>query len=234
MAHFLLVHGASHGAWCWSKLLPHLETAGHTVRAIDLPSHGDDTTAPETVTMADYVATCVAALEPETILVGHSLGGLTVTLAAAQSAGRVRSIVYLCAFVPPSGQAFAEIRKGAITPDLQNIVTVDRERGVSTVDTLRAGPVFYSDCSAEDIAFATARLSPQPTSVLNEVLDFKPPTVPRHYIRCTQDRTVDPAYQCAISADWPEGTVHEIPSGHSPFFSHPARLAEILGKIAAT
>lgn len=234
MAHFLLVHGASHGAWCWSKLLPYLEAAGHTARAIDLPSHGDDTRAPESVTMADYVATCIDALQPETILVGHSLGGLTVTLAAARSPRQVRSIVYLCAFVPPSGQAFAEIRKGAITPDLQNIVTVDRERAVSMVDARRAGPVFYSGCSAEDVTFATARLSPQPIGLLSEVLEFTPPSVPRHYIRCTQDRTVDPAYQYAICADWPEGTVHEIPSGHSPFFSHPARLAEILGKIAAT
>jgi pimeloyl-ACP methyl ester carboxylesterase len=234
MAHFLLVHGASHGAWCWSKLIPHIEAAGHTARAIDLPSHGDDPTAPETVTMADYVAACVGALEPETILVGHSLGGLTITLAAARSPTKVRSLVYLCAFVPPSGQAFAEIRKGAITPDLQKIVTVDRERGVSTVDPSQAGSVFYSDCSAEDIAFAVARLSPQPIGLLSEVLEFTPPSVARHYIRCTRDRTVDPAYQHAICADWPEGTVHEIPSGHSPFFSHPARLAEILGKIAAT
>ena len=234
MAHFLLVHGASHGAWCWSKLLPHLEAAGHTARAIDLPSHGDNPTAPETVTMADYVAACVGALEPETILVGHSLGGLTITLCAAQSPVQVRSLVYLCAFVPPSGQAFAEIRKSAITPDLQKIVSIDRERGVSTVDPRQAGPVFYSDCSAEDIAFATVRLSPQPIGLLSEVLEFTPPSVARHYIRCTRDRTVDPAYQNAVSADWPEGSVHEMQSGHSPFFSHPAKLAEILGKIATT
>ena len=93
--------------------------------------------------------------------------------------------------------------------------------------------MFYHDCAPDDVAFAVERLSPQPISVLAEVLDFEPPATPRHYIRCTEDRTVDPAYQNAISADWPEGTVHEIASGHSPFFSHPAKLAQILGEIAA-
>lgn len=234
MAHFLLVHGASHGAWCWSKLLPHLEAAGHTARAIDLPSHGDDPTPPETVTMSDYVSACADALEKDTILVGHSLGGLTITLAAAKAPEKLRSLVYLCAFVPPSGQAFAEIRKGAITAELQSIVTVDRERGVSTVDPGRAGSVFYHDCTGQDVALAVARLSPQPIGLLGEVLNFTQPTVPRHYILCTEDRTVDPAYQRNISADWPEETVHEIASGHSPFFSHPGKLAGILGKIAAT
>lgn len=233
MAHFLLVHGASHGAWCWSKLLPHLQALGHTAQAIDLPSHGEDPTPPETVTLNDYVSACVGALKADTILVGHSLGGLTITLAAARAPERIRALVYLCAFVPPPGQAFAEIRRGAVTPALQAIASVDRERGVSVIDPNKAGPVFYHDCAPDDVAFAAERLCPQPTGVLAEVLDFTPPATPRHYIRCTEDRTVDPAYQTAISSYWPPGTVHEIASGHSPFFSHPAKLAQILGEIAA-
>ena len=234
MADFLLIHGASHGAWCWSKLIPHLEAAGNTARAIDLPSHGDDPTPPENVTMDDYVTACVDALVGETILVGHSLGGLTITLAAARAPERIRSLVYLCAFVPPPGVAFGEIRKTAITPDLAGALTIDRERGVSIPDPRKAGAFFYHDCAADDVAFATARLSPQPISVTREVLDFLPPATDRHYIRCLDDRVIFPAYQRAISADWPSGSVHEIDCGHSPFFSHPARLAEILGKIAAT
>lgn len=234
MAHFLLIHGASHGAWCWKKLVPLLAAQGHTARAIDLPSHGDDPTDPETVTMTDYVAACRNAVEDETILVGHSLGGLTITLAAAEVPHKIRSLVYLCAFVPPPGQAFAEVRKAAVTPDLQSILTVDRARGLSFVDPERAGPVFYSDCLPEDIDFAVNRLSPQPISILTEVLDFEQPAVPRHYILCADDRTVSPGYQATVTSGWPPDTVHRIASGHSPFFSQPAKLAEILGKIAAT
>ena len=54
MAKFLLVHGGLHGAWCWSKLIPHLSALGHDVHAIDLPGLGDDPTPPETTTLSDY------------------------------------------------------------------------------------------------------------------------------------------------------------------------------------
>lgn len=234
MADFLLIHGASHGAWCWSRMIPRLAAKGHSVRAIDLPSHGDDPTPPEGVTMADYVAACGAALGDDTILVGHSLGGLTITLAAAQTPEKVRALVYLCAFVPPPGQPFAEIRKGALTQDMQIAVAVDRDRGLSRILPEKAPEIFYPDCPPEDVAFALPRLSPQPTSVLNEPLHFDSPDVPRHYIRCAEDRVIDPAYQQAIAADWPDARRHEIASGHSPFFSHPDKLAEILDKIAHT
>lgn len=234
MADFLLIHGASHGAWCWSKLIPELERHGHTVRAIDLPSHGDDPTPPGEVTIDDYVSACTDALGDDTILVGHSLGGITITLAAARAPGKVVKLVYLCAFVPPPGQAFAEIRKGAVTPALQAATSVDRAAGISRVDTDTAGPVFYSGCSPQDIAYALPRLSPQPILVLTQPLEFTPPETERHYILCTHDRVIDPAYQRAITKDWPRNTVHEIPTGHSPFFSDPDKLAQILNRIAQT
>ena len=31
MSTFVLVHGAWHGAWCWDKVVPLLERAGHRV-----------------------------------------------------------------------------------------------------------------------------------------------------------------------------------------------------------
>jgi len=33
MATFVLVHGAWHGGWCWQKVIPFLEAAGHEVYA---------------------------------------------------------------------------------------------------------------------------------------------------------------------------------------------------------
>ena len=34
--HFVLVHGACHGAWCWFKLACLLQGSGHRVSCIDL------------------------------------------------------------------------------------------------------------------------------------------------------------------------------------------------------
>ncbi len=232
MAKFLLIHGASHGAWCWERITPLLKAGGHEVAAIDLPGHGQDTTPRNKVRMADYVAAVRRHFQPDTILVGHSFGGFPITLAAAREPGMVRALVYLCALVPRPGQAFTAFRGEAITPELSAAQTVDREAGVTRAIPEKAGPVFYADCVQTDRDWALARLTPQPIAVMTETVAFEPPNLPRHYIRCTEDRVVFPAYQHSVSQDWTH--VYDMASGHSPFLSDPAGLARILDRIAAT
>ena len=84
MARFVLVHGASHGGWCWRHVVPLLEAKGHEVAALDLPGHGPGEAPDPQVTTADYRDAALAALGDGAVLVGHSLGGLTITLAAAR------------------------------------------------------------------------------------------------------------------------------------------------------
>lgn len=230
MARFLLVHGASHGAWCWARLIPELARLGHEARAIDLPGHGDDPTPRASVTMSDYTEAVLGALVPETILVGHSLGGLPVTLAAARAPKKVRALVYLCAAVPLPGRSFRDIRPGLIDPALDAAQEVDRAAGVTRPLPEPSGPLFYSDCSAADRAWALDRVTPQPIAALTERIDFTPPDVPRHYIVCRADRVIRPAYQEAAAAGCDHA--YELPSGHSPFLSDPAGLAAILDRIA--
>lgn len=234
MAHFLLIHGAWHGAWCWRDLIPELETRGHSVLAIDLPSHGTDPCLPEDVGIEDYVSAVVAVLKSKTILVAHSLGGLTATLVADRVPARVAALVYLCALIPRSGQALKDFRRECFPADLRFGVFADRERGVSLPKPSRAGEFFYTGCDVDTLAYAATRLTPESYAISEEVLSFSPPTMPCHYIRCLKDRTVRPEYQVAVSSDWPVTQVHEMDSGHSPFFSHPAKLAEILDQVART
>ncbi|MBT3401808.1 MAG: alpha/beta fold hydrolase, partial [Rhodospirillaceae bacterium] len=42
MSIYILVHGAYHGGWCYERIMPLLETAGHTAIAVDLPGHGNN------------------------------------------------------------------------------------------------------------------------------------------------------------------------------------------------
>ena len=72
MSDILLVHGSCHGAWCWRDLIPALQELGHSPRAIDLPSHGDDTTPVNAVTLDSYADAVLAASTPDTVVVGHS------------------------------------------------------------------------------------------------------------------------------------------------------------------
>jgi Alpha/beta hydrolase family len=38
--HFLLIHGAWHGGWCWEGVIEKLEQTGHTAEAPTMPGHG--------------------------------------------------------------------------------------------------------------------------------------------------------------------------------------------------
>ena len=51
MSTYVLIHGSWHGAWCWYKITPRLEAAGHKVVVPDMPSHGRDWRPPGPVTM---------------------------------------------------------------------------------------------------------------------------------------------------------------------------------------
>ncbi|WRX08554.1 Alpha/beta hydrolase fold-1 - like 5 [Theobroma cacao] len=76
--HFVLVHGACHGAWCWYKLVSLLKTAGHQVTALDLGASGvDPRRLEESTCISDYLQPLMDFLaslpEPgKVILVGHS------------------------------------------------------------------------------------------------------------------------------------------------------------------
>ena len=107
MATYVLVHGAFHGAWCWTKLTPELEARGHRAVAFDLPGGGEDKTPIEQVTLDAYVERVVEAVAREServILVGHSLGGISTTAVAERIPDRLRLLIYLCAFILRDGR----------------------------------------------------------------------------------------------------------------------------------
>ena len=40
--HFVLIHGAWHGGWCWDGVIQALGKGGHTAVAPTMPGHGPD------------------------------------------------------------------------------------------------------------------------------------------------------------------------------------------------
>lgn len=104
--HFVLVHGACHGAWCWFKIKPLLEAAGHCVTVLDMAASGIDGRAIEDVqSMVEYsepllkTMACVGPNE-KVILVGHSLGGMNLAVAMEKYPDKIAASVFLTAFVP--------------------------------------------------------------------------------------------------------------------------------------
>lgn len=102
------MHGAWHGAWCWTdNWVPYLTAAGCNVHTIDLPGHDRPGDSARMIgpTFASYVAAVrreLAALGPETVVIGHSMGGLVVQRAIERRSDLARAAVLLTS-VPTRG-----------------------------------------------------------------------------------------------------------------------------------
>ena len=233
MSDILLVHGSCHGAWCWRDLIPALTALGHSPRAIDLPSHGADQTPVNDVTLDSYADAVLAASTPETVVLGHSMGGFAISAAAQKDPDAMAQLIYLCAYVPAPGMTLADMRKQAPSQPLMPAVRL-REDGKSfTLDPTMTEALFYNDCPDGVAAFANPLLCPQAVAPTTVALPdtARADAKRRSYIRCMDDRTIPPAYQVTMTQDWPSADVYEMSTGHSPFFADPKGLAQIIDTI---
>ncbi|WP_122073133.1 alpha/beta fold hydrolase [Pseudophaeobacter sp. EL27] len=233
MADFLLIHGSCHGAWCWRDVIPALEAQGHSARAIDLPGHNDGRDL-ATVTLAETAQAILAASTPDTIVLGHSWAGFPISAAAELDASALRGLIYLCAYVPLSGQSLIEMRKAGPRQTIGNAAIKALDGNSYTIDPTEAPRLFYQDCPSEAVSYALPRLCAQPILPQDTPLRLGHNwhTTPKAYIRCTKDQTIPPEYQAQMVADWPRDRVHEMHCSHSPFFADPERLADLIGHIA--
>jgi len=237
MAAFVLVHGAWHGGWCWERVAPLLEAAGHRVLAPDLLGMGSDPTPLAEVTLARWAAQIAGLVQAQTepvILVGHSRAGIVISEAAERVPDRIARLVYLTAFLLPDGATMA----GASTPerDARRRLFVRPGPGnTSTVAPDYVGPVYYNTTPAEWVERAASRLTPEPMVVFTTPLRISAERfgrVPRAYIECAQDRSISLEMQHSFQAALPCDPVITLETDHSPFYSAPEKLAEALQTIA--
>ncbi len=224
---FALLHGAWHGAWCWERLIPELQTRGHRTVAVDLPS--EDPAA----TFEDYADVVVAALADadDVVVVGHSLAGHTIPLVAERMP--VRHLVYLAALVAEPGRSFIDqqLDGGMLNPvHLTGLAKADG--GTRWVDFELARSLFYSECDDDLVAAAIARLRVQAVAPMKQVCPLdRLPSVRSTYIVCSDDQMVYPAWSRRVAVDRLGVSPVELPGGHSPFYSRPSELADVLARL---
>ena len=121
MATFVLVHGAWHGGWCYGRVAKLLRAAGHEVYTPTHTGVGERAhLADYHITLATHVRDVTNVIEYENlsdvIICGNSYGGMVITGVAASLGERIKSLVYLDAFVPEDGQSLFDL----IGPDMVN------------------------------------------------------------------------------------------------------------------
>lgn len=231
----VLVHGAWHGAWCWSVLQSELDRRGVASLAIDLPGHG---ASPDPLTGlygdADHVASVLDGLTRRDsgpiVLVGHSYGGAVVSQVAV-GRGDVAHLVYVAAFALTDGESVL----GALgsfperTVDLAAAMVPTDDGESSVLDPAAAPGALYGECPSEVIDAAIARVSPQTRTSMIEAVSGSV-DVRSTYVVCRRDRAVHPDHQTIMAGRCDE--VVELDTDHSPFLSTPSELADVVERAA--
>lgn len=220
----LLVHGAWSGAWIWSRVGRELDQRATPWCTVDLPSSIEGA-HPETYLLDDAraVADVARDLGP-VVLVGHSYGGAVITEAAGlieECAG----LLYVAALIPELGQSATECaRRVAERTVLDRAIYLDGP--YLRLEPELAGNALYQDCEREDVDEALSRLSSQTLASFRSPRTSGDVARPRWYVKCRDDFAVSPTLQDLLARHCDE--VVTLASGHSPMWSRPHTLADLL------
>lgn len=238
MAHYLLVHGAWHGAWCWQRVLPGLVQAGHRVHAVTLTGVGERAHLLHPgIDLETHITDVIAAMDAEemndVILVVHSYAGMLGTAVADRLPQRLRHLVYLDAVLPKPGESWSSTHASA---------TRNARMAAAHAHPLNAFPApdpAVFGLSDADRAWVQRRQTPHPAGPYTQALHFDPQRVaqvPRTFIHCTQPplATIDVSRQRMNDAQFwagawmPGSNVVNMSTGHDPMVSDPQGLLQHL------
>lgn len=236
----ILVHGAWHGGWCWDRVRPALEAAGHTVIAPTLPGLEPKATGSEPPSLEDHVQSVVEAIhaaDGRVLLVGHSYGGMVVTAAADRARDRIAGVVYLDAAVPANGRSFA-----SHIPGIDAEAIARREGAFRHMagggDWLPAPAFDTIGISDEtDKEWLGPLLVPHPVRTWLEPVSISEAGlegVPRTYVLATDPPTTIMGYPLhgEVAKSAPGWTYREVATGHEMMVTEPDRTADVILEAA--
>ncbi len=133
----VLVHGGFHGAWCWEKTIPALRDFGVSVVAVDFPGCGEK--LGEQASLNSWRTCMYEVIQEGDVLVGHSMGGLAISLGADAAPEKVARLVYLAGSVPLEGGTIGGSSAG-FADGWSASVGLPIDEIIEVVDSPRQGP----------------------------------------------------------------------------------------------
>jgi pimeloyl-ACP methyl ester carboxylesterase len=231
MTTFVLVHGAWHGGWCYKRVARLLRLAGHEVYTPTLTGVGERShLLNSAISLETHIADVLGVLHWEelsdVVLCGHSYGGMVISGVVEKAADKIRSLVYLDAFVPENGQSLFDL----FPPARAEAMSAEaRQKG----DGYKIAPLpaAYFEVNAADAAWVDAMCTPQPLATFEQKLPLTGARdrVPRRvYILASGWKSASfPPFAERLARD-PAWQVRSIACGHDVMLDRPEELAEAL------
>ena len=233
-----LVHGAFEDGHVWQGVEAKLKADGYPVLTIELPGRPAAPMSPADVSLDLYRDTILKALASSSrpaVLVGHSFGGITISAVAEAAPEKVKTLVYVAAYLPRDGESLVSMAQhdpdAKIGPHLQ----IKKEQGIAVVEYAARADLFANDGPAPLRAALPDLVVDEPLAPLAtpvHVTEARFGHVDKVYVHTSKDQVISPAYQAAMVAATPVRSETTLATGHTPFLTDPDDLAAAIEKAA--
>ncbi|MBB2753566.1 UNVERIFIED_ORG: pimeloyl-ACP methyl ester carboxylesterase [Rhizobium aethiopicum] len=226
----VLVHGAFADSSSWNGVVEILRKDGFQVVAAANPLRGVSNDAA-------YVSDVVASIAGPVVLVGHSYGGQVIST-AANGHDNVKSLVYVAAFAPDTGESVADLAGkfpgGTLGAALAAPVKLSGGGVDLYIDQAKFHDQFASDVPAEQAALMAAAQRPVTDAALNEK-SGEPAwkKLPSWFVYGTDDKNI-PAAALGFMAEraGSKRTVVVEGASHVVMVSQPQKVADLIEEAA--
>lgn len=242
--HFVLVHGASHGAWCWYKLVTLLESSGHKVTTLDLAASGiHPKQVDEVGSVADYYEPLIQLVrslpqEERIILVGHSFGGICTSMAMEFFPNKIAVSVFVASALLPTEEGSSNSESKILFGI--RISSNNKSNGSILFPPEYMKSHLYQLSPPEDFSLAMTLVRPISTfddkfEEQTKVTKDNYGTVARVCVVCREDKLATYESQMAMIEQNPVNDFRVIPDAdHMVMFSKPQELFAYFQEIAKT
>jgi pimeloyl-ACP methyl ester carboxylesterase len=175
------------------------------------------------------------------VLVGHSMGGLTISEVAGRVPDRVEHLVYVSCMVPPEGASAIEALPEDLRARTREAVEEARQGGdnpIGGLDEQTTRTMFCNDMDEQHARFVLDRTGTEAAGILAEPVSRVGirPELPKTFVKLLRDQSLPPDTQDMLIEhlrDSPGGEVDvvTIDAGHDVMISQPKELADVLNRL---
>lgn len=224
----IFIHGAGLGSYIWRDLEPKLHALP---LMIDLPNRNGRPKANAQLSLQDYVAAVVSAVDqaaPEKlVIVAHSVGGLIGLKVAEHFSARVIGFVGIGAAIPSSGCSFASCFP---FPQKYVLPILLRLAGTKPPEsTIRQN--LCHDLSESQTQQVIDNFTPESSRLFTEAIHYTLPHADKLYISLSDDRELPLTVQNRMADNLQSDEAMQLNSGHMPMLRSPNQLATALNEF---
>ena len=232
--HFVLLHGAWHGGWCWDGVIKELKKEGHTAEAPTMPGHHPDDDR-SNIKFDDYVDKIIRVLnrqETPAVLVGHSSAGFLIQTAAPKVPDKIAQLVFLNAFILPDGKSQFDLVPPEAAEGMTAAAKASPDNCVPVIEDFVRNQLMGGETTDMQDALIS-RLVPQPIALFTTTIsthNFEELTIPISVVFCKDDASLPPGAYLGMAQGLGDYKLIEVVGSHEALFTNPGVVAEGLIK----